>query len=89
MSGSWLQRVVIWIAASDYLPSKGHCVLGTDQSGRVHEAYLSAKGKWRWAHGDTAPTITHWTELPNPPAQFELDRVAHLPQAKAPKAKGP
>lgn len=60
METAWLERTIKWIAASNSLPQKGVLVLGVALNGQVNAAFLSNKGKWRWAHGDTATNITHW-----------------------------
>lgn len=86
---TWLERKMNWIAVSDTLPPNGRTVLATDASGHVNEAYRDSKGKWRWSHGGTVRTATHWMELPNPPAQFELDRVAGLVGRPEPSSRPP
>jgi len=77
----WLERKVKWIEAIDGEPPIGRCVLATNAAGRVGEAFRGRNRKWRWSHGDVAPDITHWMELPTSPAQFELDRVGRIAQS--------
>lgn len=80
---SWLERSASWMAVTDNVPPIGRCVLAAANSGVVHEAYRTAGGRWRWSHGNNATVVTHWMELPSPPAQFELNRITKLLESAA------